>query len=217
MSEIYCVRATPRSVPMPLPVFPNPTDRPEGVGPSLVLEFHSPVPAGEDVAAGKMPRRDTLAYLQAIRGAGNRSIECRIDCAGGREDDALPIALALLQHPFRVSARIVGRCSSAAVLIALAADRRSIVPHGTVLIHRAARIYVREQWDAIQQMPEADKDVINESLLASDDKVAALLTARLGISEEVARSWMREGRKWGADETLSRGFADSIADEEIAQ
>lgn len=103
------------------------------------------------------------------------------------------------------------------MLIALAADRRSIVPHGTVLIHRAARIYVREQWDAIQQMPEADKDVINESLLASDDKVAALLTARLGISEEVARSWMREGRKWGADETLSRGFADSIADEEIAQ
>lgn len=25
-----------------------------------------------------MPRRDTLAYLQAIRGAGNRSIECRM-------------------------------------------------------------------------------------------------------------------------------------------
>ncbi len=207
---IYVVEASPRKQPKALPEFPNPTSRPEGAEAPLVLEFHSEVPKGVDLALGRVPKRDTERYLRAISGAGNRSIHCEIDDAGGDGDAAVAIASALLRHPYRVTARIVGRCSSAAVFIALAADQRSIAPAGSVLVHRAARICTRAQRDALMRLPAADREVISDQLNDLDDETVSLLTSRLGVSEGAARTWMREDRKWSAAEALQRGFVHAI-------
>lgn len=207
---VYVIRASARTQRKALPVFPNPACRPEGAEAPLVLEFFSSVPEGIDIALGRVPKRDTAAYLREIREAGNRSIRCEIDDAGGDGAAALEIAMALLQHRFRVSAHIVGRCSSSAIFFALAADERSIVPNGTVLIHRAARICARSQYEAMCRLSAAEKNIIDESLSHSDDVTAALLTSRLDISEETARGWMAEGRKWSASEALDHGVVNSI-------
>src|SRR4051794_3837314 len=74
---IYAINSDPRSEPKPLPVFPNPSRRPDGTGPALVLDFFSEVPKGVDIALGRAARRDTLAFLRAISEAGDRTIECR--------------------------------------------------------------------------------------------------------------------------------------------
>ncbi|MCP1844416.1 ATP-dependent protease ClpP protease subunit [Bradyrhizobium sp. USDA 4524] len=211
MSEtLYQIRAIPRCEPKPLPAFPGPGFRPEGVGPPLRLALFSPVRDGVEIALGRVPERDTSVYLRAIREAGNRGIRCLIDCAGGDGDEALLIARALLAHPYRVECQIVGRCSSAAVMIALAADHRSIVADGTVLIHRSMRLAVQSQFDAMRMLPAAEKDAINASLNDVDDAIASLLVTRLGVAEQTARQWMLEDRQWSATEALECGFADAI-------
>ncbi|UFX41717.1 ATP-dependent Clp protease proteolytic subunit [Bradyrhizobium sp. 41S5] len=207
---VYVVTAGPRKLTKLLPVFPNPSRRPDGAEPALVLDLMSEVPSGVDIALGRAPKRDTGHFLRAIREAGDRNIHCRIDCAGGEGDSALAIAIALLQHPYRVTADITGRCSSGAVLIALAADQRSIVPNGSVLIHKAARVYVGSQFVAMCRLSATDKDAISDSLNDSDDATEALLTSRLGVSREVARGWMSEDRKWSATEALANGFVSVV-------
>ncbi|MGX1323734.1 ATP-dependent protease ClpP protease subunit [Bradyrhizobium sp. USDA 377] len=175
------------------------------------------MPSGVDIALGRASKRDTGHFLRQINGAGNRNIECRIDCAGGDADSALAIATALLRHPFRVTARIAGRCSSAAVYIALGADKRTIVPDGSVLIHKACRVATLAQWKNVRQLPPSERRKINESLNDTDDATVSLLTTRLGVSEDVARQWLAEDKKWTAEEALAKGFVHSIiADLEAA-
>jgi ATP-dependent protease ClpP protease subunit len=208
---IYMLEPAPRRQAQPLPLFPNPGHRPEGSLPPLVLRFQSDVPSGLDVALGRVPRRDVAGYLRAIDGAGNRNINCEIDCSGGDADGTIAIATALLRHQYRVTARIVGRCSSAAVFIALAADDRSIVPDGYVLIHGAFRLVTLAQRNAIWALPQDAKDQIDNSLNDVNDACEVLLTSRLGVSSKVARQWMAEDSKWSATEALARGFVDAIA------
>jgi len=210
LPEIYVLEAGPRMKPKPLPVFPNPAPRPEGDLEPLVLHFESAVPRGIDVALGNVPPRNTAAFLSAIRAAGSRSIICSIDCAGGEANSALAIADALLRHGFAVHCKIVGRCASAATFIALSADSRSIVETGYVLVHSAKRLCTPEQWKGLQRQTNVEKQKINDELADIDDASVVLLRSRLGVSEETARGWLSEDRKWTAAEALERGFVDSV-------
>lgn len=99
---IYVTNGDPRPRPTALPDFPNPSRRPEGAGPAVVLQVFSRVPSGLDIALGRAPKRDPKPFLQAIREAGDRSICVEIHCAGGEAGSALVIATALLQHRWRV-------------------------------------------------------------------------------------------------------------------
>lgn len=211
--QIHLIQADEARQPKTLPVFPNPTGgRPDGDEPPLVLEFHSPVLPAADIAAGKMPRLDIAAYLKAILSAHGRSIYLNIDYAGGRALDVIPIATALVQHSWHVTARIV-RASSSGAFLALSADWRTIVPNGTVLVHRAARFATQPEFEALMALPADEKTAINSSLQATDDVTASLLVSRLGVSELVARRWMTEARSWCAAEAIERGFVHSIEPE----
>jgi len=213
---IFMLEADPRTKPKALPVWPNPSCRSEGAEPPLVLRFHSAVPNGIDLALGRIPQRDTATYLSAIREAGNRSICCEIDCAGGETRSALAITRALLAHPFRVTARIPGKCYSGAALIALAADRRMIAPCAHVWIHRARRIVTPEQFEKMKALSVDALRRMNDALNDADDEMAALLMARVSASEETARRWMAEACQWSAIEALELGIVDEI-DEELLQ
>lgn len=209
VETICVVNASPRSEPKALPEFPNPAIRPAGLLPPLVFRFESEVPRGIDLAQGRHPRRDTAGYVRAIDGAGNRSIQIEISCAGGEFESAIAITRALLKHPYSVTAKI-SRCSSAAAFIALAGDNRAIEADGSVLIHRAARICTPAQFEALRLLSADDKAAINEQLNDIDDATTSLLKSRLGVSEETAKAWMREDRKWSAAEALQRGFVEAV-------
>ncbi|MBR1151925.1 ATP-dependent Clp protease proteolytic subunit [Bradyrhizobium sp. JYMT SZCCT0428] len=135
---------------------------------------------------------------------------CNVNCAGGDPDGALAIATALLQHRFAVHCRIVGRCSSSAALVAMAADRRSIAASGSVLLHRAMRLCTSEQWTNLKALPQLAHEEMNDRLNDIDDAQVALLVLRLGISEDAARSWLLEDRKLTPQEALERGFVHEI-------
>ncbi|MGY4504217.1 ATP-dependent protease ClpP protease subunit [Bradyrhizobium sp. GM24.11] len=211
---VCMIEAGPRSRPKDLPQFPNPAPRPEGALPPLHLRFFSEVPKGVDIALGRVPQRDAAAYVRAIGAAGNRSIICHVNCAGGDGDGALAIATALLEHKYRVACRIGGRCSSGAALIALAADHRAIVPSGYVLVHTARRLCTPQQWEAILRLPEGEREEINNQLADLDDACSAMLQTRLGVSDHTARCWLGEDRKWPASEALERGFLHEIVADE---
>ncbi len=206
---IYLMTASPRKTPK-FPEFPNPARRPEGSLPPLVINIVSEVSNGTDLALGRIPQRNSANFVNAIRAAGDRSIQVKIDCAGGDGDGALQIATALLQHEFAVHCRIVGRCSSGATFIALAADTRSIIDSGSVLVHAACRLCTPTQYEAVRRLAAKDKQEIYDSLNDLDDAQVSLLETRLGVSEATARKWLNEDRKWTAAEALERGFVDSI-------
>ncbi|WP_456797767.1 ATP-dependent Clp protease proteolytic subunit [Bradyrhizobium sp. USDA 4473] len=165
-----------------------------------------------DIAMGKSPRRDVAAYLRSIHQARDRRVVLKIDDAGGVANDALAIAVALLSHPQHVEAQITGRCSSSAVLLALSADVRTIVPEGRVLVHAAVRCYSEQQFKAVQyHLSAEDRNAINESLCDCDDITTSFLVSRLGVTEQNARAWLAEGRAWSATEALAKGFVHSVA------
>src|SRR5204863_6088420 len=85
--------------------------------------------------------------------------------------------------------------------------RRSIVADGSVLIHSARRIFTPEQWANFRRLPPETKQAINDSLNDIDDAFSALLRARLGVSDEVARRWLNEDKKWTAAAAIEHGFA----------
>jgi ATP-dependent protease ClpP protease subunit len=193
--------------------FANPACRPEGSLPPLVLNLISDQPRGMDAALGRVPKRNAAAYVRAIRAAKDRSIHLNIDDSGGDGDGALAIARALLEHECAVSAAIIGRCSSGAAIIALAADshRRSIVAEGSVLIHGARRIFTPEAWENHKRLPSDTKIGINDQLCDIDDAFAAIIGARLDVSDETARQWLAADEKWTAATALAKGFVQSIA------
>ncbi len=64
----------------------------------------------------------------------------------------------------------------------------------------------------MRQLSAEAKEAINASLNATDDLEAAMLTSRLGITEQLARGWAAEARTWSATEALEAGFVDAIED-----
>lgn len=213
---IYMIVAAPRKT-AKLHEFPNPGCRPEGLSPPFVINIVSELSNATDLALGKIPQRNAGAFVRAIQAAGKRSIQVNIDCAGGDGLDALAIASALLQHEFAVSCRIVGRCSSSAVFIALAADkdRRTIVADGYILVHASRRLCTQEQWEAVQRLAPHSRQAIDDSLNDIDDAASALLQARLGVSDARAREWLQEDRKWNAAEAIECGFVSAIAEDHL--
>lgn len=209
-TPIYMIVAAPRKT-AKYPDLPRPLEcRPEGSLPPLVLNFVSGVPRGVDVALGRIPRRDSAAFVQAIRSADNRSININIDCAGGDAEGALQIADALLRHKFAVTCVITGRCSSMAVAIALAADVRSIIEAGSVLLHGVRYYFTPAQYDMARRLPAKEKQELEGSLNDFDDKQVVLLMQRLGVSEATARRWLAEEKPWTAVEALARNFVHAI-------
>jgi len=208
--EIYMMVAAPRRTPKPLPIWPNPAPRPEGSLEPLILNFVSPVLRVADAAQGRMPKRDTAAVVQAVLSAGNRSIHVNIDDAGGDAEGGLHITAALLRHGFSVRCRITGNCSSMAAAIALSADARSIIESGRVLLHRVRYFFTPTQYDEARRLPAKEKREIEGDLNDFDDAQVALLMLRLGVSEAVARLWLREEKSWTAVEALSNNFVHTI-------
>ena len=210
---LYNMFAVPRETPW-RPEFPfNPGCRPAGSLPALVLNLASDPPSGLDIAMGRLRRKrkaDAAELVQAIRAAKDRSIQLVIDDAGGDADATLVIIYALLLHEWAVSCRIVGKCFSGAAFIALAADRRTIVAAGSVLLHRARHLLTTEQWENVKRLPAHETQAINDRLNDFDDIFSALLQVRLGVAEQTALRWMREEKIWSSVESLENRFSHAI-------
>lgn len=135
------------------------------------------------------------------------TIHLRINSPGGDVFDGRAMATALRNHPARVVAHIDGQAASAATYVALAADEVEIAQGGFFMIHNA--------WTLA--MGNADQlDETSALLRKVDATIVADYQRKTGKDPELIAQWMKETTWFTAEDALTHGFVDRIAEDQKA-
>lgn len=131
-----------------------------------------------------------------------------IDSAGGALSSAEGITKAiadLAKCPIRVL--IDGQCSSAATLVAMAADKGQlmITPRSSVFIHMPKTYGIRRQGGAVQLYERLGKLVAVNTLIT-------VYRSRLKWPRRDIRQMIRDSRRFTAREAVEAGLCDAICE-----
>lgn len=133
-------------------------------------------------------------------------INLDINCRGGLISEAWAMYDTLRATGRKITAEVVGECSSAATILLLAAakgERRSH-PNATFLFHYP---YV----DGIfEPMRADDVEKLGRALTKEGQRLISLYVERTGVDAETIESLMAEDRSITADEAKNLGFIDEI-------
>lgn len=133
-------------------------------------------------------------------------INLDINCRGGLISEAWAMYDTLRATGRKITAEVVGECSSAATILLLAAakgERRSH-PNATFLFHYP---YV----DGIfEPMRADDVEKLGRALTKEGQRLVSLYVERTGVDAETIESLMAEDRSITADEAKNLGFIDEI-------
>lgn len=135
--------------------------------------------------------------LQELEGL--REITLAIDSQGGNGRHALELYRALRGRcPLAV---ITGHCLSAAVLIALAAERREIVPAGRVMVHGATEaVFGTADFLATRAA----------GLEKANGEFAGIIRERTGQPADIIAEWMTRDTWFDADAAWHAGLVHEI-------
>jgi ATP-dependent protease ClpP protease subunit len=186
------------------------TTRPAGSRPPLFLSLVSDVPKARDVAlraASEFRAADYASQIEAVRDC---SIVIAIDCSGGAVTEAMKFYQALRRHPYSVRAYIIGRASSSAPIIALAADERFMAADATVMLHEPRLVLTKDKLAELRALPVDQRRQIVERGAQFATALADILSAHCGCSTDDARAWMKAERTWSAAEAMKFGLATHI-------
>ena len=151
------------------------------------------------IAADEIAFSSADALLAEVASAP--SIELALDCNGGDMRTAFQIFDGLRG---RVShATITGRCVSAALIIALCADRISIFENGRIVLHPPTiSAYGRK----------SQIDLAAQVLGEVTERCVRTVSERRGIKRKAVDLWYRDGRDFvfNANEALNAGLVDEI-------
>lgn len=136
------------------------------------------------------------------------TIHLRINSPGGDVFAARAMATALRAHQSKIIAHIDGIAASAASYVALAADEVEIAAGAFVMIHRAWGIGFGTSEDMRQLADLLDK---------VDGEIEADYVRETGNTAEAIKVWMDAETWFTADEAVSNGFADRLAEGAKAQ
>lgn len=139
--------------------------------------------------------------LMAVKAA---TIHLRINSPGGDVFSARAMATALRAHQSKIIAHIDGIAASAASYVALAADEIEIAAGAFVMIHRA--------WGVGYGTSE-DMRSLADLLDKVDGEIEADYVRETGNTAEAIKVWMDAETWFTADEAVSNGFADRLADD----
>lgn len=106
-----------------------------------------------------------------------QSIALYIDSEGGECGPSIDLHILIRRHPAPLKvAHLLGRCESAALLVALAADRRVAQGNTSVLLHNAAyeAIDIHSRWTA------KHLETLASELQSIDDDFNAIMSQRTG-------------------------------------
>ena len=150
-------------------------------------------------SGGGITAKGFVAELKALGAV--KSITLKINSPGGDVFEGETIYNELRDHSAKVTVRVMSIAASIASLIAMAGDTIEMQDNAKLMIHKA--------WTAsIGNADEMKKvagvlDVIDESLVTAYVK-------RSGQKAEDVRKWMTAETWMTAQESIDRGFADSI-------
>lgn len=142
-------------------------------------------------------------FVKALRGIKSQTIHLRINSPGGSIFAARAIEQALREHPARVVAHVDGLAASAASFILMAADE--------IVMSQGAMVMIHKGWTFT--MGNADDMRRTTDLLDKlDGTLAKTYADRTKQSAEDIMKWMAAETWMDAEEAVSLGFADRIAD-----
>jgi ATP-dependent protease ClpP protease subunit len=126
-----------------------------------------------------------------------------IDSAGGSVFGALAVLTLLRHRQLSSTAIVLGECSSAALLLFAACQRRFVTPYSTLLFHRMRwqsekRVGSDEAYLWAKHFDEMEKDIDT-------------LQARLfGKAEEQVRAWTEGGHYVTGPQLVAAGLAELL-------
>lgn len=143
---------------------------------------------------------------QLREAVGARRVVLVIDSIGGDVDAAKRIHAAVRRHPAeKRQALITGKCHSAAVLIAVAADFRSALPDASILLHRTARDpQDRARWTADTYASHA------AALKRIDDDLLDVLAERTGAPRAALEREEQDDRETPLMKAVGLGIIHEI-------
>ena len=141
-----------------------------------------------------------LAFVRQNRDA---SVIVNIDLPGGNLEEANAIYAILTEHPRAVFANIA-RANSAAALVALGADVRSIAPDGQMLLHPPV-------FSTLDSVNARDLELHIERLELASRSLSRIVAARTGQPASIVETWLSEETSFGAGEAIDVGLAHHIA------
>ena len=100
----------------------------------------------------------------------------------------------------RVTAVVIGECSSAALIPFAASQRRLVTPHSTLLFHP-----MRWQSDEDVRLEEATEWARHFKDL--ETRMDILLATMMNVSQEILQAWTRPGRFVTGSELAAAGIA----------
>jgi ATP-dependent Clp protease, protease subunit len=167
------------------------------VGEILIYDEIGPSFWGEDTVSAK-------GFDESLKALGDvKEISLRINSPGGVVYDGVAIFNMLKNHPARVTARVDGIAASAASLVLMAADEIVIPENAFLLIHEPRTV----AWGTADSLIAAAADL--ETMTKT---FAATYSARSGMPEADVVALMAEDRLMDAEEAVSLGLADKMAE-----
>lgn len=174
----------------PASAMPRSSARPRGQGAPLELRLVGEV----DERVARLPER--------IEQAGDRSIAMTINSNGGRYYLAREIFDRLVAHPHEVTARVLN-AQSAAAMVALGADVRTIAPDATFMLHRPV----------LADFEGADADDLRrhaDMLDGIERDITGITAIRTGLDFDIVADWVRKGAVFNAGQAVTCGLADAV-------
>lgn len=142
-------------------------------------------------------------FVEALKGVTASRLTVRVNSPGGSVFEGIAVANALRAHPADVTVRVEGLAASIASVIALAGDRLVMMPRSMLMVHDAAGACLGNASD-MQQMAEILDKV--------SDNIADAYAAKAGGTRADWRAVMVAETWYLADEAVSAGLADEVAE-----
>lgn len=161
---------------------------------------------GEDMFGDGVSAKRIAAALRRI---GDQDVVVNINSPGGDFFEGVAIYNMLLQHPHKVTVRVVGLAASAASIVAMAGDQIEISEIGFLMVHNAWALAIGNRHD----MREAA-----DMLEPFDDAMASVYAKRAGVEKPAAAEWMDKETWFNGEQAVEAGLADGLLpDAEIGE
>lgn len=139
--------------------------------------------------------------IARLQRGGFRTVELSIDSNGGRLQPAERIIEALRQCKATVNTHAKGKCQSAALLLFLEGERRTVDPHCKMMMHNTVLA------DPIEHTAE-----VEQQMLDTDRRLAESMAKHCDISTDAVRTLMAQETFFDADAALTEGIATAVVD-----
>jgi len=159
-----------------------------------VIEIYDMI--GGDMFFGGVTSRQIASQLR-----GADAVTVNINSPGGSFLEGNAIYNMLMQHPGKVTAKVVGGAASAASIVLMAADEIQIASSGFIMIHNGQAGVEGDRHDMIEVATLLEK---------VDEALCGIYSARTGMGKREVAKCLDAETTFSAKEAIDKGFADKI-------